>query len=199
MIRFKVFLSSSQVMSHKIISEDLLSVPCHFHHWDVLMCIRWLIVVVDRDVERVLYHIYRCRIVACVTLWSLVASTTSLSRLLWFLLACYVSCVRYMHAHRIGRLMNTNPVPHPWLRILMLLDLSVPFISRCDITLSIQVYLCQIISWEWQLVLLLLPSKVLGLIHEILKLILLMMLLLLELELFLPQNMLFWAILGPIS
>ena len=68
MIRFKVFLSSSLVMSHKIISEDLLSVPCHFHHRDVLMSIRWLIVVVDRDVERVLYDIYRCRIVACVTL-----------------------------------------------------------------------------------------------------------------------------------
>ena len=55
-------------MSHKVISEDLLSIPCHFHHWDVLMRIRWLIVVVDRDVERVLYDIYRCRIVACVTL-----------------------------------------------------------------------------------------------------------------------------------
>ena len=81
----------------------------------------------------------------------------------------------------------------------MLLDLTVPFISRCDIALSIQVYLCQIISWEWQLVLLLLPSKVLGLIHEIFKLILLMILLLLELELFFPQNMLFRAILGPIS
>ena len=52
-------------MSHKVISEDLLSIPCHFHHWDVLMRIRWLIVVVDRDVEGVLYHIYRCSIVAC--------------------------------------------------------------------------------------------------------------------------------------
>ena len=184
-------------MSHKVISEDLLSIPCHFHHWDVLMRIRWLIVVVDRDVEGVLYHIYRCRIVACVTLWPLIASTTSLSCFLWFLLACYVSCVRYMHAHRIGRLVNTHSVPHPRLGILVLLDLT--FISRCYITLSIQVYLCQIVSWERQLVLLLLPSKVLGLIHEILKLVLLMMLLLLELELLLPQHMLFWAILSPIS
>ena len=55
-------------MSHKVISENLLSIPCHFHHWDVLVRIRWLVVVVDCDVERVLYDIYRCSIVACVTL-----------------------------------------------------------------------------------------------------------------------------------
>ena len=49
-------------------SEDLLSISCHLHHWDVLVRVRGLIVVVDRDVQRVLDYVYGRCIVASVTL-----------------------------------------------------------------------------------------------------------------------------------
>ena len=52
----------------QFMSEDLLSISCHLHHRDVLVRVRGLIVVVDRDVQRVLDYVYGRCIVASVTL-----------------------------------------------------------------------------------------------------------------------------------